>query len=38
MANFIYNSFKRDVMNGNIDLDTDTIKIMLRYLRIHPQR
>jgi hypothetical protein len=25
----IYNSFKRDVMNGSIDLDTDTIKVML---------
>jgi len=29
MANAIYNSFKRDIMNGSIDLDTDTIKIML---------
>lgn len=29
MANVIYNSFKRDVMNGSIDLDTDTIKVML---------
>lgn len=29
MANAIYNSFKRDIMNGIIDLDTDTIKIML---------
>lgn len=29
MANLIYNSFKRDIMNGSIDLDTDTIKCML---------
>lgn len=29
MANAIYNSFKRDIMNGSIDLDTDTIKIAL---------
>ena len=29
MANLIYNSFKRDQMNGSIDLDTDTIKMML---------
>lgn len=29
MASAIYNSFKRDIMNGSIDLDTDTIKIML---------
>lgn len=29
MANVIFNSFKRDIMNGSIDLDTDTIKIML---------
>lgn len=29
MANVIYNSFKRDIMNGSIDLDTDTIKLML---------
>lgn len=29
MANALYNSFKRDIMNGSIDLDTDTIKIML---------
>lgn len=29
MANAIYNSFKRDIMNGSIDLDTDTIKLML---------
>lgn len=29
MANAIYNSFKRDIMNGSIDLDTDTIRLML---------
>ena len=29
MANQIFNSFKRDVINGSIDLDTDTIKLML---------
>jgi hypothetical protein len=29
MANAVYNSFKRDIQNGSIDLDTDTIKIML---------
>jgi hypothetical protein len=29
MANAIYNSFKRDIANGSIDLDTDTIKMML---------
>lgn len=29
MADVIFNSFKRDIMNGSIDLDTDTIKVML---------
>lgn len=29
MADVLYNSFKRDIMNGNIDLDTDDIKVML---------
>lgn len=29
MASVIYNSFKRDIMNGALDLDTDTIKVML---------
>jgi hypothetical protein len=29
MANVIYNSFKRDIANGSIDLDTDTIKVMI---------
>ena len=29
MASALYNSFKRDIMNGAIDLDTDTIIVML---------
>ena len=29
MADVIYNSFKRDLMTGAIDLDTDTIRVML---------
>lgn len=29
MASIIYNSFKADIMSGNIDLDTDTIKVLL---------
>lgn len=29
MADLIYTSFKKDVITGNIDLDTDTFKIML---------
>ncbi|MHA1482068.1 MAG: hypothetical protein ACTSQA_01355 [Candidatus Heimdallarchaeaceae archaeon] len=29
MADVIYNDFKKNIMNGNIDLDTDTIKVML---------
>lgn len=29
MASALYNSFKRDIMNGAIDLDTDTINVML---------
>lgn len=29
MANVIYNAFKKNIMNGAIDLDTDTIKVML---------
>ena len=29
MADVIFNSFKRDIMNGSIDLDTDTIKVAL---------
>jgi len=29
MANVIYNSFKKHIMNGGIDLDTDTIKVAL---------
>lgn len=29
MADLVYNSFKRDIMNGTIDLDTNDIKVML---------
>lgn len=29
MASAIFNSFKRDIANGSIDLDTDTINVML---------
>lgn len=29
MASALYNSFKRDIMNGAIDLDTDTIHVAL---------
>lgn len=29
MADVIYNSFKKKIMDGSIDLDTDTIKVML---------
>ncbi len=29
MPNAVYNSFKRDIMNGSIDIDTDTINVML---------
>lgn len=29
MADVIYNTFKRDIMNGSIDLDTDIIHVML---------
>jgi len=29
MASLIYNSFKVKIMNGSIDLDTDTIKVAL---------
>lgn len=29
MADVVYNSFKRDIMNGALDLDTDSIKVML---------
>lgn len=31
MASKIFNSFKRDIINGTIDLDTDTFKCMLVY-------
>lgn len=29
MASVVYNSFKKEGINGTIDLDTDTIKVML---------
>lgn len=29
MANVVYNSFKKDIASGAIDLDTDTIKVAL---------
>ncbi len=29
MADVIYNNFKKSIMNGGIDLDTDTIKVAL---------
>lgn len=29
MANAIYNGFKKKIADGSIDLDTDTIKVML---------
>lgn len=29
MADVIYNSFKKNIMDGSIDLDTDTIKVAL---------
>ena len=29
MADVIYNAFKKYIMNGSIDLDTDTINVML---------
>lgn len=29
MANAIYNSFKQDIFSGDIDLNTDTLKVML---------
>lgn len=29
MANVIYNAFKKNIANGSIDLDTDTIKVAL---------
>lgn len=29
MANAVYNRFKREIANGGIDLDTDTIKVAL---------
>lgn len=29
MADVIYNAFKKNIMNGGIDLDTNTMKVML---------
>lgn len=29
MADVFYNGFKKNIMNGNIDFDTDTIKVAL---------
>lgn len=29
MADVIFNNFKKNIMNGSIDLDTDTIKVAL---------
>lgn len=29
MADVIFNAFKKNILNGTIDLDTDTIKVML---------
>ena len=29
MANVIYNSFKAKIMDGSVDLDTDTVKVAL---------
>ena len=29
MVDVIYNAFKKNIMNGGIDLDTNTIKVML---------
>jgi hypothetical protein len=29
MADVLYNFFKKSIMNGGVDLDTDTIKVML---------
>jgi hypothetical protein len=29
MANVVHNSFRRDIANGSIDLDTNTIEVML---------
>jgi hypothetical protein len=29
MADIVFNSFKRDIMNGSINLASDTFKIML---------
>ena len=29
MANAVFNRFKREIANGGVDLDTDTIKVLL---------
>lgn len=29
MADIVFNNFKKNIMNGSIDLDTDTIKVAL---------
>lgn len=36
MANMIYNAFKKNIMNGTIDLDTDTVKVALVTVSYNP--
>ncbi len=38
MADLIYNSFKRDTMNADIDLSADTIKLMLVTVNYNPNQ
>jgi len=38
MADMVFNNFKKNIMNGNIDLDTDTIKVMLVTLSYSPNQ
>jgi len=38
MADVIYNAFKKNIMNGSIDLDTDTIKVMLTTSTYEPSQ
>ena len=38
MADIIYNSFFKSIMNGTIDLDSDTIKVMLVTSSYTPDR
>lgn len=38
MADVIYNAFKKNIMNGGIDLDTNTIKVMLVTLSYTPDQ